>query len=311
MYIELNEQLQKVLVEHIAVSANGIAVLDVNDKFIFFNAAFSSIFNLDEHQILEHSFEDLMIWMHDRGTGVNSQGLSIDEWLAFVRSQYRSAIFRNYEVGLVDGRWLLMTEQINTTGEVVLVCNDITEAKQIESALRSAKKELETLASTDFLTGLSNRRIFMQYLINEYNRGIRYKSHATLVFIDLDFFKKVNDKFGHSAGDLVLCHFSSFLRKNLRKQDIIGRLGGEEFALLLPETKMADAAPLADRIQKLLSYEMVDEVEPGFQYTFSAGVVELDVDGNVSYQEWLNNADRALYQAKANGRNQICYRSHI
>ncbi len=311
MYTELSEQLKSVLLEHISVSGNGIAVLDANDKFIFYNAAFSSVFQLGEHPILNHSFEDLIIWMHDRGTGVNSQGLSIEEWLTFVRSQYRSANFRNYEVNLVDGRWLLMTEQINTTGEVVLVCNDITKAKEIESALRCTQKELETLAATDFLTGLPNRRFFMQNLITEYNRAIRYKSHTTLVFIDLDHFKKVNDKFGHASGDLVLCHFASFLKKNLRKQDIVGRLGGEEFSIILPETKMADAIPLADRIQKLLNYEVVDEVEPGFRYTFSAGVVELDVDGNVSYQEWLNNADRALYQAKSNGRNQICYRSCI
>lgn len=308
MDIDVTEQLQHILVEHITNSDNGIAVLNAEDKFIFHNQAFIHLFGLERFSPLGHTFNEMLIWMHGEGVGVNTHASTIDEWLDFVGGEYRSKPFRNYEVDLLDGRWVLMTEQVNSGGEVVLVSNDITSAKMTEHALRDAQKKLEMLAWTDELTGLPNRRAFMTNLNSEHQRSLRYSHPVSLVIIDLDYFKKVNDQYGHAAGDEVLCHFANLLRKNLRKEDIVGRIGGEEFAVLLPETTREDACILLERIQNTLSLTMVESIAPGFKYTFSAGLTALPLDSPLSCQDWLHASDLALYQAKSSGRNRVCTR---
>ncbi|WKE67344.1 diguanylate cyclase [Gallaecimonas kandeliae] len=190
----------EILVEHVTHSSNGIAVLDKDDKFIFYNRTFISLFGLEEHPVLGHSFNDLLLWMHAKGVGANTHGATTEEWLEFVHGQFRSVSFRHFEVDLVDGRWLLMTEQLNKSGEVVLVCNDITGSKETEQALRRAQKELERLALTDELTNVPNRRHFMQQLGNEHQRALRHRHPTSLAAIDLDHFKKINDLYGHASG---------------------------------------------------------------------------------------------------------------
>jgi PAS domain S-box/diguanylate cyclase (GGDEF) domain len=306
MKITITEQLQRILVEHIENSGNGIAVLDADDRFIFFNQTFISLFGFEDHAVLNHTYDELLIWMHSKGVGANTHSSSVDEWLEFVLRQHRSIAFRHFEVDLIDGRWLLVTEQVNVGGEVVLVCNDITNSKRTEHALQNAHKELEKLALTDELTGLSNRRHFMQQLGNEHQRALRYTHPASLAILDLDHFKKVNDQFGHAAGDDVLRHFSGVLRQSLRKQDSIGRLGGEEFALLLPETTQEEAVVLLQRIRKTLSSVPLQEITAGFLYTFSAGLTELKLNSPLNCKDWMHVTDQALYQAKRAGRDQVC-----
>lgn len=306
MNIEITEQLQRIFTEHIENSGNGIAVLDAEDRFIYFNQTFILLFGLEDHPVLNHTYDELLIWMHSKGVGADTHSLTVEEWLEFVRGQHRSAAFRYFEVDLIDGRWLLVTEQVNVGGEVVLVCNDITNSKKTEHALQDAHKELERLALTDELTGLSNRRHFMQQLGNEHHRALRYKHPVCLAILDLDHFKKINDRFGHVAGDDVLRHFSCVLRQSLRKQDVIGRLGGEEFALLLPETTQQDAMVLLQRIRHVLSSVTLDEIASGFLYTFSAGLSELKHESPLNCKDWIHLTDQALYQAKASGRNQVC-----
>lgn len=305
MDIHITEELQHILVEHIAKSDNGIAVLDGEDKLIFHNNAFVKLFGLEKHAPIGHTLNELLIWMHANGVGANTHAATIAEWLEFVRCEYRSKSFRNYEVDLLDGRWILMTEQVNAGGEVVLVCNDITSAKMTEHALRVAQKKLEKLAWTDELTGLPNRRAFMKNLNSEHQRSLRYSHPASLAIIDLDFFKKINDQYGHHAGDAVLRHFANVLIHNMRKEDIIGRIGGEEFAILLPETAKLDAGILLSRIKTILSQATIEEIGPDFKYTFSAGLTELPLDAPLNCHDWINLTDQALYQAKHGGRNQV------
>lgn len=306
MNIKISGQLQRILIEHITHSGNGIAVLDAQDRFIYHNDAFVRTFNLECYSVLGHTFDEMLVWMHAEGIGLNTHSVNIDEWLAFVRSEYRSKDFRTFEVSLLDGRWVLMTEQLNSGGEVVLVSNDITHSKMTERALRNAQKKLEKLALTDELTGLPNRRSFMSNLSCEHQRSLRYHHPVSLVVIDLDYFKKINDQYGHASGDYVLCHFSYLLRRNLRKEDMLGRIGGEEFAVLLPETTKQDALILLERIQKAVASSTIDNIAPGFKYTFSAGLTELVLDAPPNCQEWLHTTDLALYQAKSSGRNRLC-----
>jgi diguanylate cyclase (GGDEF)-like protein/PAS domain S-box-containing protein len=179
---------------------------------------------------------------------------------------------------------------------------------KLELALESVKNmqaDLERMAMTDELTSVPNRRFFLQQLEQEIERSRRYHRPMCLAMLDLDHFKQVNDRFGHAGGDEVLKHFSRFIRSRLRTGDLLGRLGGEEFAILLPETGVNSALFVLQRIRESLAQQALDHIAPDFHYTFSGGIASLPDDANLTATTLLANADHALYQAKENGRNQI------
>ncbi len=170
---------------------------------------------------------------------------------------------------------------------------------------RKVRKELEFRAYFDFLTGLPNRRYFIEQSELEISRKLRYGGSLSLIMFDIDHFKILNDKFGHKMGDLVLQKIAEITRSVLRDIDIIGRIGGEEFAILLPQTDISEAKNIAERLRIEISKGIVktDKVEIT-NFTASFGVV-LDTK-NKSIDELLVSADNALYQAKNSGRNRVC-----
>lgn len=180
------------------------------------------------------------------------------------------------------------------------IFEDVTEYKLMES-------ELRRLATTDELTELPNRRYFLARVEDAFSRLQRDVDHQVAVLmLDLDHFKVINDKFGHAAGDTVLCHFAALLRGELRKVDIVGRVGGEEFAVLLPEEDLAAAGVFAERLrQKVANTVMVIDHQP-VSITVSIGIAAMQADDKCSEQALLL-ADQALYQAKAQGRNCIAF----
>lgn len=170
---------------------------------------------------------------------------------------------------------------------------------------RHAHDELERRAYSDYLTGLANRRRFFELAETELTRAKRYGSKVSMLMLDVDHFKKINDNYGHKAGDLVLQKLSSVCRNVLRNVDVIGRIGGEEFAVLLPETGDASAMEAAERLRTALAAAQVP-LEDGraVQFTASFGVTAPSAaDSDV--ESLLNQADQALYFAKNNGRNQV------
>lgn len=168
------------------------------------------------------------------------------------------------------------------------------------------KKELETQASTDELTNLANRRYFMSMAYRKQEDAIRRGSKMSLMIIDLDYFKRINDQFGHHVGDLVLQKVALTLRENVRESDLVSRIGGEEFAILLPDTPIKKARVVADKIRSKIENLILDEIhqEQNRLLTASIGLAtcELKVEG---VGKALIKADEALYQAKNNGRNQV------
>jgi diguanylate cyclase (GGDEF)-like protein len=173
----------------------------------------------------------------------------------------------------------------------------------LAATLHRHRVQLETLVRTDMLTGLPNRREFMAQLAREAHRQSRSGRPLSLVMIDVDHFKRVNDQWGHQAGDEVLARIGHILRSLTREQiDVAARYGGEEFVLLLPETELAGAVQVAEKISARLREQDFSALGGHFRVTQSVGVAQV-VDGQA--QQALQVADRNLYHAKREGRDRI------
>jgi len=179
-------------------------------------------------------------------------------------------------------------------------------ADQAAIAIRNAQlyEEMESLAVTDSLTGLYNRRYFFEFAENEVQRSKRYGKKLSLVMMDIDHFKRVNDKFGHQTGDLVLKMISDIALRNLRKVDVMCRFGGEEFVILLPETSGEEAFVAAERICRGIEEARLETEKGQVSVTVSMGVVNLGKEID-SLNDLIREADRAMYKAKDQGRNCV------
>ncbi|HZY67695.1 MAG TPA: sensor domain-containing diguanylate cyclase [Devosia sp.] len=164
--------------------------------------------------------------------------------------------------------------------------------------------ELQQIAKQDSLTGALTRRGFYAEVEKEFLRAQRYERPSTLVAIDVDHFKSVNDRFGHPAGDAVLVSIANACMSNMRRSDIFGRLGGEEFALLLPETDAQEARDAAERIRAAVESTIVQVGGAEIRVTVSLGVAPMPGPGE-TVSTWFNEADIALYEAKQFGRNRV------
>ncbi|MCA1905263.1 MAG: GGDEF domain-containing protein [Desulfarculus sp.] len=170
---------------------------------------------------------------------------------------------------------------------------------------RRVKEELQHLASTDGLTGLLNRRKFLELAEVEFRRHQLYGHPLAVIIADLDHFKRINDRFGHLTGDLALQGFSRHLAKCVRELDLLGRIGGEEFGLVLPNTDAEQARQVAERIRRGCGDLGLDAaVRPMEVFTVSLGVSEARRDDR-DLTQLLDRADMALYQAKAAGRDRV------
>jgi diguanylate cyclase (GGDEF)-like protein len=167
-----------------------------------------------------------------------------------------------------------------------------------------ACNELQHLALTDPLTGLSNRRAFFENLDREFCRIQRFGGNLSVAVLDIDHFKSINDTYGHDAGDQVLLCFARILLSEFRVFDTVGRIGGEEFALLFPQTQLADAALACDRILETVEQTVMTTDAGEIRLTFSAGLTEIR-DSDKSGQDMLKRADAFLYSAKNSGRNRL------
>ncbi len=190
---------------------------------------------------------------------------------------------------------LRINASVGYLGQIWLI-RDISQRVQKE-------QKLTTMANTDALTGLLNRRSFMSEL-NDYLAQYGSKqAHGALLMLDLDHFKRVNDTYGHPVGDLVLKQVAQIMQQNIRADDHTGRIGGEEFAILLRQTDMPQAMDLAERIRASIEKTRIITDSADIFITISIGVAPLT---NINAEDALIQADQALYQAKSSGRNQVC-----
>jgi len=291
------------LVGYLDACQNGITIIDASDMIIYQNKAQARMFSLGEQNMTGRPVDDLFTWLFANQRGGIVDAPDLDSWLRHAHEKIHAADPDSFEMCLQDGRWLLVTRQSAAQSGVIFICTDISEQKWLQTELVRLHTKLELLAQVDDLTGVATRRHFMQQLTHELARLERFQQPLCLVMIDLDLFKKINDQYGHPAGDAVLRHFAGILSSQIRATDAVGRLGGEEFAIVMPATARKDAEGTLTRVREFIASHPLDQVAPGFCYTFSAGLIEAAGQTRCDEAGLLSQADRALYQAKSEGRN--------
>jgi two-component system cell cycle response regulator len=167
-------------------------------------------------------------------------------------------------------------------------------------------EEIYRLTIIDGLTEIHNKRYLLEFLDREIARSSRHNRPLSLVMIDIDRFKSINDQFGHLGGDFTLRELAVRIKGNVRKEELLARYGGEEFAAVLPETPMEGALIVADRILKVVNQTPFVFEDKTFTVTISAGVVTTQGEANMSATELIRRADEKLYQAKKEGRDRVC-----
>jgi diguanylate cyclase (GGDEF)-like protein len=282
-----------------------VALFDASDTVRYANPAFCGIFGMES--IVALTWTELMRRSHALGVGAAIQMPDFEAWLTAARSRRGKLPFRAFETDLTDGRWLYMTETVDEQGWMLCVAFDMSAMRVGERTLRLARDGALRAAQTDALTGISNRAHVLQQLDQRLDQLRTQQQPCGLVMLDMDNFKQVNDSYGHGGGDQVLTHFARLVGGTLRREDGFGRLGGEEFMLLLPNIEPTALEQAVGRVLDLVRQGHPLPEAPAFSYTCSAGLVMLDPSQDAIQN--MRNADRALYAAKAQGRDRLVWGS--
>ncbi|MGK0408449.1 MAG: diguanylate cyclase (GGDEF)-like protein [Shewanella psychromarinicola] len=230
----------------------------------------------------------------------------------FISWEQRPYVFQFKNYRPVTGRADFMFQNItllplaSLTGQIThisIIVYDVTDIAVNKLQLKSTNEQLEQLSQIDGLTQLYNRRHWQSCMEKEFDRYSRYGDAASLVMIDIDNFKRINDEYGHPAGDKVIQHIAYLLTQALRETDCAGRYGGEEFGVVLSKTTAEDALNFTERLRKRIEASEVTFENRLIKVTVSLGINDLDsaID---SSSNWLSGADKALYVAKQQGRNK-------
>lgn len=213
------------------------------------------------------------------------------------------------EVSLIRNAIIAMVQKITVYTEVLDQTNTLLEEKVLQRTLEleESNRELKLLASVDPLTSLYNRRYFTNSSHQIFELAKRNATPLSILMMDIDNFKSINDKYGHQVGDDVIVMVTSILKTMSRKSDLVARFGGEEFIELLPQTDMAGAYSMAEKVRIAIENEQIQtQLGEKFSVTVSIGVAVLDVENDINIESLIRKADDALYEAKHNGKNITC-----
>jgi diguanylate cyclase (GGDEF)-like protein/PAS domain S-box-containing protein len=276
---------------------DAMIMIDAEDTVYFWNKAAESMFGYSSEEAMGAKMHELITLDEDRTRanvglakfGETGRGPVLDSVMEF------TAVRKNGETFPVERS--VAAFQLGEEWYAVGSLRDITRRKRDEARLKE-------LATTDGLTGLNNRRHFMELAGMHLEQAGRYSKPFSLITLDVDYFKSVNDTYGHDAGDRVLTTLSRLCEDACRKVDVVGRLGGEEFAVAMPETGPEEARRAAERLRRVMAEAEVDVRGGKIGFTVSLGVASLSPEIE-SLEQLLKSADEALYRAKQGGRNRV------
>jgi len=295
-YAIRRKQMEERMKSIIDLASDAIIVTDEDHRVTLFNPSAERMFGWSANEVLGQPI-DLLMPATIAGEIEDAQKLG-----AFLVQDVKStdrrdamALHRSgrefpVEIGISEGRSHL-------GGFFTAIVRDVSDRRRME-------EELRRMAATDPLTGLPNRREFMSALGSEWERARRYGHPSSLLMVDIDHFKKVNDLHGHAAGDEALRQLAECMRGELRTTDLPARLGGEEFAVLLPMTDALAAIEIAERLRQRVVATIISWEDKSFSISISVGVACVD-SGSSSSDACLARADAALYRAKQTGRNKV------
>lgn len=278
-----------------------VAAFDAFDRLRYANRAFRAAFFIEPGEELFWSELMRRNFAAARGTVIRER--NFDTWVISAKSRRGKQPFRAFETDLTDGRWLWMTETVQANGWMLCIASDITNIRAEERSVRQDRDFAIKASYTDELTGIANRRYVMGRIDEMTRSSIQHGIVGCVGILDIDNFKQINDRFGHVTGDLILCDFARRILEDVRRTDCFGRIGGEEFALVLPDTQIDEALLIVERMLAVVRMAAPVPEQPLFRYTFSAGVAEWMAGETAA--EMYARADRALYTAKLGGRNRI------
>ena len=289
--LRASEKNHRLIVEN---TMDLVVKLDTEGRYTYVNPAFIKLYGID----LAASQDE----RYDQSTVSDDRHLAHQFFEQLSHPPHAAAcnLRENTLEGVRHLHWTgqAILDDLGKVTDIICIGRDVTQ--QIQHM-----NKLEEQAQQDQLTGLANRRHFMHVAGIEFARAQRYKHPLSLLALDADHFKSINDTYGHQAGDIVLQKLSKIFQDVLREVDIIGRIGGEEFTVLLPETDLQSAIKVAQRLLDAIGdSKVVMDTGVTIRYTASIGVASL-TDATTSLTDLLNAADAALYQAKHAGRNRV------
>lgn len=276
----------------------GIVLLDKDLRPQFVNRAFMQMWHLtDVPAVAKLDFEGLMRLVVSR----QSSPMPPAKFNEFIKKRtmlIRAGVEDPRDVRIDSGQVIRVTCKPLPDGGRMLVYADVTDL--VEQA-----EKLKELATVDGMTGLFNRRHFFSLAEMEWSRYQRHWRPISLLMLDIDQFKSINDKFGHDTGDHVIMQIAEICRQQKRKSDVVARFGGEEFLLLLPETQMSEAQVVAERLRQQVEASVLSIASHAITATVSIGVAQASSSMNTIF-DLIKIADHALYAAKHAGRNRVC-----
>lgn len=298
----------------------GLVVLNCDYRIQVWNGFMENHSGLTPRQVRDRYLFDLFSEIDEDWLRRKCDPVILLKNRAFTIWEQRPYIFKfkNYRPITGSAEYMYQNSTIiplsDARGQVTHLCiiiYDVTDVAVSRTELESMNGRLRQLSKTDFLTQLLNRGHWEESLIQEFRRLKRYNHKSTLLMCDIDHFKRVNDTYGHAAGDVVIQAIADAVRKNLRSTDIAGRYGGEEYAVLLVDTDIEQAKVLAERLRQSVEALQLDYNGQLLKVTLSLGLAGYQ-DYMTEHRQWIEAADKGLYQSKAAGRNQLtCYTGSV
>ncbi|MBX2809018.1 MAG: diguanylate cyclase [Cellvibrionaceae bacterium] len=290
----------------------GLVLLDQDYKIQLWNSFMQNHSATAAEMVINQSLFSIFPEIDEKWFRRKAESVYLLKNSAFTTWEQRPYLFRFENYRPITGKAEFMYQ--NTTfipiqslsGEtdgICLIVYDVTEQAVNHLAFETANEQLEIISQTDGLTGLLNRKTWEDRFEKEFERLQRYDENATVIIFDIDHFKKINDGYGHPAGDEVIRQTANIVQHCLRKTDVAGRYGGEEYIIFLPHTAAEDAIELTERIRIAIASTPAYYDKQEMQYTVSLGIADYSPT-LTSPTAWIDAADQALYQSKQGGRNQ-------